>query len=172
LGIRRLGRCLRFRGSPGRHRLGPACLRSCGREAGGLNIMLRSAPVLHRGAVHSSFSWVSALPSGSLSERQRDNLHGVPSLVTEFPAVPSMRGLLCPGHSRTDPHANTWPFPTSRQSPFWPKDSPDEIRAADRVQTLESNFVGCLSECPLSESTIWHGNDCLGRKAERRATGP
>ena len=35
LGIRRLGRCLRFRGIPGRHRLGRSCLRSCGREAGG-----------------------------------------------------------------------------------------------------------------------------------------
>jgi|SRR5271156_2235991 len=33
-----------FRGSPGRNCRGPACLRSCGREAGRLNAVLRNAP--------------------------------------------------------------------------------------------------------------------------------
>ena len=34
---------------------------------------------------------------------QRDNLHDTLSLVTEFPAVPSARGLPWPGHRLTDP---------------------------------------------------------------------
>jgi hypothetical protein len=43
LEIRWLGRCLHFRGSPGRNRLGPACLRSCGREAGSDDPMVSDA---------------------------------------------------------------------------------------------------------------------------------
>jgi hypothetical protein len=77
LGIRRLGRCLRFRGSPGRNRLGPACLRSSGRETVGLNTMQRNARCL-LARVRATSSMVDSVEKGGGCDAEISVIQSVP----------------------------------------------------------------------------------------------